>query len=320
MMPRVLRGVGVVTVLGAWLSVAGAQELGAPRPSSPPAGEADGPDREAPEPHAERDGRAIEAADDATQRDASEDDAPEQAPDESDGDDTTDTQAPASSGGSAAREESSSGTDAPRAPSPDGGLGALPNEPVQILEQPEDPELEVFADDDVRWHVGVSLLISPDLDNEDAFDGALASRGYGPASSAYGGDVTVLRRTLPWLLLGARLGVRGRHWHHYTEDSATAFGLGLQLVVDARFLRTRPVDLGIQVASGLGVGSSQLNGVRRTTATWRLQTGPLVALRIAAPARLTLRLGYDRFHADLAEGLGEDLGGFFLALGVEIRE
>lgn len=199
------------------------------------------------------------------------------------------------------------------APSSDGAEA----DPIADGSEPADPTLEVFQDADTRWLLALNYIVAQRLEDDD-FEEVLAARGYGGGAPSFGGELTALRRLTKWLSLGARLGVRHRHWNHFHLTPATMFGVDLQLVANARWV-ARFGDVGVDAAGGLGFAAIRLNGTTDLHVLGRAQAGPMVAIHVVGPLRAIVRFGYDFFQREIA-GYRMNSGGGYFAVGFEVRE
>lgn len=179
---------------------------------------------------------------------------------------------------------------------------------------------ECFRDDDVRWRWQLAFFTGPT--RADQWDESLAARGYGPSDVLFGGETSLLRRLGPFFGLGARSSVRDLRWLHHERPAAAVFAWDLLLAAEIRFAlgRKELFALGLDFGVGVGLAFSRVNAGRATDVGWRLQGDAVLALRIAGPAAAIVRLGYDHFPVTIGDSLDARLGGFRVALGLEIRE
>lgn len=196
---------------------------------------------------------------------------------------------------------------------------AQPQQQPQPLAPPE-PEPPSLLETST-WLIDAVVTLGATIEGE--FDEVLQSHGFGRSPRMWGGDVTYLRRVLPWLWIGGRTGFRARDWlARLRGPSVAVFAPDALAIAEARVAVNRSIELG--ACAGLGIGFAGLR-VQESTEIGvapRVHGSGTLGFRIADPARGFFRVGWDWFTlsnvTDLADRL--HMGGFQVGVGAEIRQ
>lgn len=167
----------------------------------------------------------------------------------------------------------------------------------------------------------IDLGVSAGFTTDESLDDLLAGLGYDGSTGVLGGDLTAVFGLTDWLFAGGRALVRGRDWPRAGEAPATATGVGVLAVVEARLAVRPSVDFVLSAGAGGGGIGLRLNDGNDAGAAPAGWLGLALVSAVDEHAGVFARFGYEYFEAVDLGGRGYDLNlsGGTLALGVEVR-